>query len=292
MRGLQTPKLFQLITLLIPLHFWFCNHIDQVLPLISLPYGRRFIEITLEKLNNIVYEVPYIYVQNLNNEVKPYFKSGVISSHIKSLCLYINNIFLDTEVLNIIFSKLQVHLVRIMKTQTQEIGDVPLCWLSWINWPVEYLIFGFRPLWNNNKNNPNKKQDWHSFTKNIYQYNNKDEYCIKLPIVQYLRFISSDVVFHRNYNTFFESVMNKNQIRESEEGVMVVDFRHIPIKPLYTDVEFPSGNLNFARAKDFHIEWQSDFINKDHKAELVVLARCLNLLWIKNGQFVLNYTNI
>ena len=85
--GLQTPHLcLNESAFWVPLHFWFCKDVGQAFPSLCVPYGQRFIEITLETLENMVVESPYVYVRqakvvernsdgnNLKNN-KPFYSS-------------------------------------------------------------------------------------------------------------------------------------------------------------------------------------------------------------------------
>ena len=303
---LQVPKLVMRdINLLIPLHFWFCKSLGSSIPLESLPYGQRYIEITIENAENVIQEYP-IFIRQISESGENdlmHFKAGKLSANIKNISIYINNIFIMPEILDILLDRKQFYLIRLSRTQIQKVGEISLCWLSNINWPIETLTFGFRPIWNIDKNNINRNQDWHCFTKNIYLDNNEiqeinieenstkklysinnETYKINLPVVNWVKCGTDGPVFLRNSNTFFESVLNKNQIKQSDNGIMTIDYR-------YGNFDNPSGYMNLSRLKEFNITWRFDFINKFSPAHLVIYAQCFNFLWVSRGQFILNYTN-
>jgi hypothetical protein len=83
--GPQTPKMSQPpLSLWIPLYFWFNRSIEMAIPSVSIPFGQRFITISIAELNtsnygNLLYQVPGAYVKKttIYNSHNP---TGILTS--------------------------------------------------------------------------------------------------------------------------------------------------------------------------------------------------------------------
>ncbi len=65
--GPQTPKPIQpSLELWIKLKFWFNDDVALAVPSVSIPYGQRFISMTVAPLASIVYEAPSIYLETIS----------------------------------------------------------------------------------------------------------------------------------------------------------------------------------------------------------------------------------
>lgn len=58
---------------------------------------------------------------------------------------------------------------------------------------------------------------------------------------------------------------------------------------LFTDVNQPSGYLNISRAREFYINWTSDYISPTNQVNMIVVAVSINFLLISDGSAVLRY---
>ena len=150
-RGNQTPRALIKTQLINPLHFWFCKDVSQSFPIASTPHGLRYIvEITLEKLKNIVQEYPYVYINQIKFEnglkrnTRMYFNPGKLIGNI-NMFLYINNLFLDIEIKKLVLSRVQFILIWMTRTHINEVAK-GFSWIKSLSWPIEYLSIGFRPL--------------------------------------------------------------------------------------------------------------------------------------------------
>ncbi len=187
LNGPQTPKVEQpALELLHKLHFWFNNDVRLAIPSVSIPYGQRYITASIAPKEQIYYEYPGCYVEQLitstavnnageltaGNSVAKYFPymnpstSGVDVS-ITDLELYINNIFVNPEVHDIYirrigFSLIRVHLYTSLTTTDADNGEKML---NQLKWPVEYIMCGIRPKWNISASNSYAWRDWHRLTK-------------------------------------------------------------------------------------------------------------------------------
>lgn len=64
--GPQTPKPIQpVLELWIKLKFWFNDDVALAVPSVAIPYGQRFISMTVAPLASIVYEAPSIYLETI-----------------------------------------------------------------------------------------------------------------------------------------------------------------------------------------------------------------------------------
>lgn len=193
--GFQTPKLTQPeMHLWIPLLFWFNKDIRLAIPSVSIPYGQRFITVTLESQENVVYTAPSnIYlrltveqrtnvagavndglfnaeqVTNVKRQVlyEPVIipESVVNSSQTMLAELYVNNIFVNPEIHDIYIRRIGFTLVRVHRLQKQQVtvsNDNVL--LSQLKWPTELIYIGMMPTENISAANPNKWRDWHNLT--------------------------------------------------------------------------------------------------------------------------------
>ena len=64
--GPQTPKpTQQTLVLWNKLRFWFCDDVRLAVPSVSIPHGQRFITIDLSVANDLIFEVPNLYLRRV-----------------------------------------------------------------------------------------------------------------------------------------------------------------------------------------------------------------------------------
>jgi hypothetical protein len=193
--GPQTPKILQpALDLWIPLLFWFNKDIRLAIPSVSIPYGQRFITVTLEAQDNVVYRAPGNLFLQLTTEVRtdgggvgtgtavaqgvtdvsrqvnyePVLLANSTVNPTQTLFaeLYVNNIFVNPEIHDIYIRRIGFTLVRVHRLQKQQItvsNDNVL--LSQLKWPTELIYIGMLPSWNIDATNVNKYRDWHNLTR-------------------------------------------------------------------------------------------------------------------------------
>ncbi len=195
-RGPQTPQAIQpALDLWIPLLFWFNKDIRLAIPSVSIPYGQRFITISLEAQDNVVYRAPGNLFLRLTTEVRtnvggavgdgtaisqqvydvrrmvnyePVLVQGSIVNTTQTLFaeLYVNNIFVNPEIHDIYIRRIGFTLIRVHRLQKLQLtasnSDVLL---SQLKWPTELIYVGLLPSWNNDATNPNKYRDWHNLSR-------------------------------------------------------------------------------------------------------------------------------
>jgi hypothetical protein len=147
--GLQTPTGQKVgdVELFIPLLFW-CNLDPRLaVPSVAIPYGQRFIEIDLATSQELVGEVPR------GADVTDWSAANVAAgglfskqASLKTIELYINNIFVNPEVHNIFIKRIGFSLIRVHRLQVNESvgGGAESVLLQNLKWPIEALFVGMR----------------------------------------------------------------------------------------------------------------------------------------------------
>lgn len=194
--GPQTPKAEQpALDLWIPLLFWFNKDPRLAVPSISIPYGQRFINIEIEKQENIVFTAPgnlflrltveqytsadagtkgtasAIAVSDVKRWVSltPVLASGSsvdTTQKINLMELYTNNIFVNSEIHDIYIHRIGFTLIRVHRLQTTRVSESDKeVQLQQLKWPIETIYLGLRPAVNVSATNTNQYRDWHRLTK-------------------------------------------------------------------------------------------------------------------------------
>jgi hypothetical protein len=204
--GYQTPKLQQpQLDMWIPLLFWFNKDVRLAIPSVSIPYGQRYITITLEQQSNLVFPAPgNLYLQltverfdnasgtaagaNITNYRRwvtrqaQFVPGSSVSTaqNINTIELYINNIFVNPEIHDIYIKRIGFSLIRVHRTQNvtfnTSTGDQLL---SQLKWPIETIFVGLQPQFNTQKpvynsagvvtsGDPEVWRDWHRLTALTY----------------------------------------------------------------------------------------------------------------------------
>jgi hypothetical protein len=88
--GPQTPKPIQpALELWIKLKFWFNDDVALAVPSVSIPYGQRFISMTVAPLASIVYEAPSVYLETVSFadtiavNLATATNTGIIANHVQ-----------------------------------------------------------------------------------------------------------------------------------------------------------------------------------------------------------------
>jgi hypothetical protein len=149
--GNQTPTGVKTenVELFIPLLFW-CNKDPRLaVPSVAIPYGQRFITLELASASELTGEVPRGYATGAADiwSESNIAAGGVIKTpaNLKSIELYINNIFVNPEVHNIFIKRIAFTLIRVHRQQnhtSQGGGETVL--LQNLKWPIEALFVGMR----------------------------------------------------------------------------------------------------------------------------------------------------
>jgi Large eukaryotic DNA virus major capsid protein len=192
--GAQTAKVLQpALDMWIPLIFWFNTDSRLSIPSVSIPYGQRFITVTIQSQANMVFPAPgnlflklevqrqvsagtdkglptalaVTDVQTWTTYVPTLATGSVVNTTqtIQSLSLYINNIFVNPEIHDIYIKRIGFSLIRVHRYQTNaENVSTDNFLLSNLKWPIEYMYVALQPQYNVSSANPNQYRDWDRFT--------------------------------------------------------------------------------------------------------------------------------
>lgn len=130
------------LELFVPLLFWYNKDVRLAVPSVAIPYGQRFINIELATFAELVDVVP----RGAGTWASP---GGSVTEPtgglLKSIKLYVNNIFVNPEVHRIYIKRIGFSLIRVHRQQiynaTQSSAEVLL---QQLKWPIEYLFVGMK----------------------------------------------------------------------------------------------------------------------------------------------------
>ena len=154
--GLQTPKLaHDAFTLYVPLLFWFNLDPRLAIPSVAIPYGQRFINVTLDSLTNLA--------RTTTGAAVVFTTTPTITD----MNIYINNIFVNKEIHDIYIARIGFNLIRVHRYQvTRLTKTTDEILLQQIKWPIETMYIGFRPTSSTNlAAAPNRvMQRWYTYS--------------------------------------------------------------------------------------------------------------------------------
>ena len=141
--GYQTPrKSHPALEVTVPLLFWFCRDFRLSIPSVAIPYGQRFITIQTPESSELVE-----LVSPAGADASDTGSLGPLE--FDTIALYVNNLFVNAEIHDIFIRRIGFTLIRVHLWHEQELstqsGRVKL---DSLQWPVECLYFGFRPVVN------------------------------------------------------------------------------------------------------------------------------------------------
>lgn len=356
--GPQTPKATQPeLDLWIPLMFW-CNRDPRLaVASVAIPYGQRYITVDIEAQSNILFTAPGNLWLRLTTEqftstgagkgtaaglvvvdmkrtvtLQPTLASGsTINSaqQIKNMDLYINNIFVNSEIHDIYIKRIGFSLIRVHRFQQANISSTtPEILLSNMKWPIEYMFVGARPQDNLLSSNTNQYRDWHRFTAmtdNIvvvpsksthkvvidntaaidsaskqftaasYETTERVVYPTPVQVVDQMSVRAHGITLVDSYKRLFFSDYvpytfgGLNINTPEDEGCMMINFC------LYPGTYQPSGHMNISRAREFYLLLQASYFGSGaagdgKKADLIVLASAINFLLVSDGSAILRYS--
>jgi hypothetical protein len=137
------------LELFIPLLFW-CNKDPRLaVPSVSIPYGQRFINVELAPQEELVNLVPRGTaggaIPSAADWAAPAGSLATSTNLVRTLELYINNIFVNPEVHDIFIKRIGFTLIRVHRQQTHNANVASAeVLLSNLKWPIEMLAVGMR----------------------------------------------------------------------------------------------------------------------------------------------------
>ena len=240
----------------------------------------------------------------------PVLASGsVIDSmqSIQNMELYTNNIFVNPEIHDIYIQRIGFTLIRVHRYQQfKEDASTKNELLSQMKWPLENLMVGLRPSQNISAANPNQYRDWHRLTlltdqqldaqsaaqgdvmtddaiafnaasaahkrfssvvaKESVVFSNVQEtiQTIQLQVHGINIYQTTKAAFFRDYLTYVFGGANLNT--PDDQGALFINFC------LYPGTYNPSGHLNVSRAREFYLEYVSNYVTPASPADLLILA--------------------
>jgi hypothetical protein len=322
--GPQTPKPSQpALDLYYKLHFWFGQAVQDAVPSVAIPHGQRFISVTLAHSISMVYEFCNCYIKRMSDDgssrtvtYTPYNAACTIPEiNVEDMKMYINNIFVNTEIHDIYIARIGFSLIRVHRIHKQRISqnDQENKQLTSLKWPVEYLYVGMRPSWNIATANPEKYRDWHMMSriytavaadttlvesatgdttvepfsmeqivKNSYGY--EAVTCDSMTVTAHgiKLYDGLDTKFYNAYMPYHYGGSLLSTPKDS--GVMFINFA------LYPGSYQPSGHLNLSRAREFFLDWRTSYVSGHNTADLIAIAICLNFLLLSDGSATLRYS--
>lgn len=307
--GIQEYKQVQpVVDLFVPLLFWFNTDPRLAFPSVAVPYGQRFINITLAQKSDLIRAIinPAATTTTLSAPV-------VTTPSIKLFDLYINNLFVMPDIHNIFISRIAFTLIRVHRRQTQQVNkSSDSVHLVQLKWPTEVMYLGFRPTANITSNatvaafvsqsavvDPNM-EDWHRFSLvtntlgrasstvsgAVAAYNYKQE----SNHITTLNLSAHGVNLFNNLPAqFFNSYIPYQYGGElintpKDKGLFMISFS------LYPGSYQPSGHFNVSRAREFYLDYTSTYVDSNSTADLIVNVQAINFLLISDGSATLRYT--
>lgn len=344
--GPQTPKYWQPeLEVWNRLWFWFCQDVHLSIPSVSIPFGQRFITVSFASGEQLVQDFPGVFVKCTQYEVidnavddatvsagaqiayRPYWEQSNINyPTLKTVELYINNIFVNPEVHDLFIRRVGFSLIRVFRQQTTGVNtssDDSLL-LSQLKWPIELMLIGFQPVHNTNTKSVSYHRDWHRYGKtfdSVLEANQQaitgikhedpdgaimvkpsniltssigqivpDTFVIERPIVTELSLTAHGVKIH---DAFPQAFFSKYEPFHYGGACL-----RPPSDPGAMAISFgvdygkyqPNGYLNVSRARELYIHWKTLFTSSSTPVTFFGLAIAINFLLVADGSAVLRYS--
>ena len=130
------------LELFIPLLFWFNKDVRLSVPSVAIPYGQRFISLTLANLNQLCGVVP----RGTSTWANPRGTvAETVGPTLSKIELFINNIFVNPEVHSIYIKRIGFSLIRVHREQTFTVNSSNNeLLMQQLKWPIEYMFVGMK----------------------------------------------------------------------------------------------------------------------------------------------------
>lgn len=288
--GAQTPKaVHDDLDLWIPLLFWFNKDSRLMIPSVSIPYGQRFIRVTLAAADEICQGLPTLD-----------FTAPVIQNS----ALWINNIFVNPEIHDLFIKRIGFQMIRVHRFQSTGLStSSDAVRLDQLKWPVETLYLGVKP-----DVNIGTMQDWYKFhivtnaaaPVPIVQANpsappanilaiGQIQWKTESRVIESFSLETHGIQLYKNTPVnFFNYYVPYNYGGQgigspSDIGVYMVTFN------LYPGTYQPSGHINLSNSREFFFIYISNALSPTFTGRLIIYAIALNFLLISEGSAVLRY---
>lgn len=289
--GYQTLKpAHPVIDIWVPLLLWFNTDPRVAIPSVSIPYGQRFIRVTLGDPTQLFEATPAAL--------------GYITPTIDTSDLYINNIFVNPEIHDIFIKRIGFHLIRVHLTQRTIVNDNQnQIRLDQLKFPMEVMYVGARP-----QINAASIENWWRFGTVVdipisypvslpnpapppaHQLGFNDAiWKVETPTLETITIETKGVELYRQnpvafYNKYLPYVTSDTITSPESETMYILLFCMFP------GIFQPSGHINLSRSRELFIDYTAPLITPLAPCELVVIATCINFVLIGFGTMVLRYS--
>jgi hypothetical protein len=328
--GPQTPKAVQpAVEMWVPLLFWFNKDPRLSIPSVSIPYGQRFIDITLARAAELL--------QHTGPAGADINANPVPIPDVEIAELYINNIFVNPEIHDIYIKRIGFSLIRVHRRQTVRVNkSIDNLLLNQLKWPIETMYVGLRPTANIDEQSDTMLENWHVYAEmctdnvqfcaitadvvdnvrgtgqrgvNVIDTQGSEdyflaEYCLAksskcIPTISQLSIEAHGVPLYKEipsqfFNSYVPYTYGGQHITTPEDcGALMITFN------LYPGSYQPSGHVNISRAREFYLNYQSLQVGLTNptpncpdipEADMVIIAIAINFLLISDGSAVLRYS--
>lgn len=159
-KGPQTPLATQpQLELWVPILLWYSMDVRLSLPSVAIPFGQRFLDLDICNTNEIL---QHCGASSLDDSPGTNPINGDVS--IKTMELYIDNIFVQPQIHDIYVKRIGFNLIRVYRfqkdTYTNPSGNTLM---SSFKWPIESIYGGARPAANIDVTSSKMLDNWHIF---------------------------------------------------------------------------------------------------------------------------------
>lgn len=297
--GLQTPAQYQPPTdLWIPLQFDFCRDAAHALPNDLITNTQRIVEVELATVSEIIQATDSM--GNLVSASNP-------SSLAIDISLYVNSLFVNPEIHEIIASRVGFSLIRVHRRQISQttLASQSIV-LEQMKYPIEFILFGFRDI-----NNLADFDLWWLMGTNVPLTTNQTiytpiaywnpsllvvQFAIRAaknvtnlgPVIDSLSVSAQGIDLYKTLPLSFYSNYLPNRYMTNAQASI-----YSPIDPnvglisecLYPGQYQPSGYYSASANRELQLTYKSSWISSANTAEYVVMGSALNFL-IRNGDRV------
>lgn len=244
---------------------------------------------------------------------------------IANIELYINNIFVNPEIHDIYIKRIGFSLIRVTRYQHNRVSvSTDNLLLSQLKWPIETMFVGLRPAVNTSATNVNQYRDWHRLTlltDNVIDVASRSDVDVMIDdTVAFNAASAKHKTSHSQHSTervvfpsitetvdtlqlqahgisifttlkasFFNAYIpytfgSMNIMTPEDPGALMLNFC------LYPGTYQPSGHMNISRAREFYLQYTSNYIGSNTPTDVLTIAVALNFLIISDGSAVLRYS--
>ena len=298
--GMQTPKVYQPASdMWIPLQFDFCMDVARAIPNDLISASQRIIKVDVAPITDII----FAYDVNLNQIILPINQVQI------NIELYVNSLFVNPEIHEIIASRIGFSLIRVHRRQAAQttLAQNSIL-LNQLKYPIEFILFGFRDI--TNLTDPDL---WCLMGTPQVQTQSSQLY---VPIMYYNGFsiqlaprAATNITSLRNLADMGISLTSQTveiykdmpmqffsnylPIRYMEFGTIrapVDENMGLIAECLYPGNFQPSGYFPSSAGRELYLSYSSSLISKSLTTEYLIFACTLNFLVRKGDKVLLRFS--